>query len=65
MSTKRTLTETEQQFVTEAEAGGFGLSYDDEGKPFAQGADKTGNLFSMDVEERPDGEGSSLYFLRG
>lgn len=60
----RTLTDLEKQFVTEAEAGGFGLSYDDDGKPYAQGADKTGNLFSMDVEEKSDGEGSSLYFIR-
>ncbi len=64
MSTKRTLTEAEQQFVNEADAGGFTVVYEDDGKPYAMGADKTGNLFSMDVEERPDGEGSSLYYLR-
>lgn len=64
MKTKRQLTEIEQAFVKEAGAGGFGLGYDDNGAPFAHGAEGTDNLFSMEVESLPDGDdGTWCYFL--
>lgn len=62
MITKRPLTDTEKQFVKDAEAGYFDLGYDDNGAPFALGEEATGNLFSMEVESAPDGE-RWIYFL--
>lgn len=61
----RALTELEQQFVSEAEDGGFAvLRNEDDGHPYAMGAPKTGNLFSMDVIEIPDPlNGGSIYEL--
>ncbi len=65
MKPKRSLTEDEQQFVKDADAGGFTVDYDEHGAPFAVGATRTGNLFEGDVEEREDRDGSgSTYFLR-
>ncbi len=61
---KRPLTEEEQQFVREAEAGHFGVGYDDSGKPYAMGAAKTGNLFDLDVKEIDDPHSrGSIYVL--
>lgn len=62
MKTKRPLTDTERQFAKDAEAGYFGLGYDDNGAPFALGAEDTGNLFSMEVQSAPDGD-QWCYFL--
>jgi hypothetical protein len=62
MKTKRQLTEIEQQFVKDAKAGYFGLGYDNNGAPFALGAEDTGNLFSMEVDSAPDGA-QWCYFL--
>jgi hypothetical protein len=60
---KRPLTEQEALFVKEALDGGFLVGYGDwNGMPFAIGATKTGNLFSMDVHETPDGD-DSVYTL--
>lgn len=47
---QRALTELEQQFVVEAEAGFFAvLRSEQDGHPYAMGARKTSNLFSMAV----------------
>ncbi len=61
----RELTDAEKQFVAEAEKEFFEVGYTDDGEPYAMGAAKTGNLFTVDVEETPDkrGEGS-FYMLR-
>lgn len=61
---KRKLTQLEEQFVKEAEEGSFTVHYTEKGTPYAMGAVKTGNLFSMEVQEslEPDRE-SSVYFL--
>lgn len=62
---KRALTEIEKQFVKEANDGGFSVDYDEEGAPYALGADKTGHLFSMDVVETPErAYGGSCYTLK-
>ena len=50
----RPLTDIEKVFVQEAKAGGFGVGYDDNGAPFAHGAEGTDNLFSMEVESLPE-----------
>lgn len=65
MSYKRDLTEKELQFVKEAKAGGFLIGYDDNGAPFAQGAEGTDNLFSMEVEsaQEPADRAVWCYFL--
>lgn len=62
---KRELTELEEQFISEAEKEFFEVGYDEGGFPYAMGAEKTGNLFSMEVIETPDhrSEGS-FYTLR-
>lgn len=51
---KRPLTDIEQQFVKDAEAGMFGVAFDDNGAPFAHGAEDTDNLFSMEVDSLPE-----------
>lgn len=50
----RPLTNLELKFVAEAEAGHFLVGYDAEGAPYAMGADRTYNLFSMEVKEIPE-----------
>ena len=60
---KRPLTEKEQKFVKDAEEGYFSVGYDDNGAPFAHGAEDTDNLFSMEVKSAPDGEDIWCYFL--
>lgn len=60
---KRELTKLEKQFVADAEAGCFLVDYDDDGTPYAMGAEATDNLFSMDVVETPDQDGA-IYRLR-
>ena len=62
MKTKRPLTAVEDQFLADAKAGGFEYALDDNGAPFALGAEDTDNLFSMEVESAKDGE-SWCYFL--
>lgn len=59
------LSELEQQFVAEAEDGCFAVLRDEnDGHPYAMGAPKTGNLFSMAVTEIPDPAGDgSIYEL--
>lgn len=63
----RELTNIEQQFVKEAEAGYFRIEYEDDGSPCAYGAPDTHNLFSLDVldvrQERISKD-ESLYYLR-
>lgn len=61
----RPLTELEQQFVKEAEAGHFAvLRHEDDGHPYAMGARKTGNMFDMAVIEIDDPHnGGSIYEL--
>jgi hypothetical protein len=65
MSYTRDLTERELQFVKEAKEGGFLTGYDDNGAPFAQGAEGTDNLFSMEVEsaQEPADPEVWTYFL--
>lgn len=59
-----TLTETQQKFIDEAEEGYFRVGIDDSGRPYAMGADRAGNLFSMRVREEPDVyPGESIYCL--
>lgn len=62
MIERRQLTDTEQQFVNDAEAGGFDVGYEGNGTPFALGAEDTGNLFTMEVDSVPDGD-AWCYFL--
>ena len=62
---KRPLSEIEKKFVEEANVGGFLLDYDAEGAPFALGAPKADNLFSMDVTETADGDDGAIYRVRG
>lgn len=52
---------TDRLFVAEAEAGYFTVLYDDDG-PYAMGAEGTGNLFSMEVDETPDPEGHGAIY---
>lgn len=61
---KRPLNENEKRFVNEAEEGGFTVGYDADGNPYALGAEKTDNLFSMDVTEVPERDGGSCYTLK-
>lgn len=63
MTKERELTELEQQFVKEAEAGYFLVDYDLSGAPCAMGAPDTKNLFTMDVDEEADGPDSAIYTL--
>jgi hypothetical protein len=58
----RKLSPIEEQFKKEAIAGNFGFALDDEGFPFALGAVKTDNLFSMEVKSSWDAYGA-LYTL--
>ena len=61
----RPLTALEQQFVKEAEDGCFAALRDEaDGHPYAMGAPRTSNLFSMAVIEIPDPlNGGSIYEL--
>jgi len=58
----RQLTKAETTFVIEAAQGNFTVGYEDDGTPYAIGAPSTGNLFSMEVAERPTGD-ESVYTL--
>jgi hypothetical protein len=63
---KSALSETEKIFVRDAEQGFFDVGFTDEGRPYAIGANLTGNLFSMEVNERPESNSNkcvSLYTL--
>ena len=59
----RQLTAAEKQFVKEAEEGHFMVAYEDDGTPFALGASGTDNLFTMQVDERPEPDGGACYTL--
>lgn len=48
--------------MKEAEDGYFDVGFDDNGSPFALGAEGTDSLFSMEVESASDGE-RWCYFL--
>ncbi len=52
-----------KQFLTEAEAGAFRYGVTD-CSVWAEGAPRTGNLFTMEVEESPLPDGGSLYTLK-
>jgi hypothetical protein len=54
----RKLSAIEEQFKKEAIAGHFGFAIDDNGFPFALGAVKTDNLFSMEVKSSQDAYGA-------
>ena len=59
----RPLTGREQKFLEEAEAGSFGYGIENDGTPFALGAEKTGNLFTVPYIEEPDSySGGSVYW---
>lgn len=59
------LTEDQRQFLREAEAGSFGYIAED-GRVFAMGAAKTGNLFTVDYlsEKEPDPDEGYVYWPR-
>lgn len=66
----RPLKPTEQKFAAEAIKGHFalirGIVAGVDGSPIAMGADRTYNLFSMEVSEVPDpgnGRHASMYML--
>lgn len=64
---KRELTELEQLFVKEAEAGHFIVEYGEDGSPCAYGAPDTANLFSrdvLDIQQERIGRDETLYYLR-
>lgn len=61
----RKLTALEETFVKEAWAGHFTVHYLADGRPYALGACRTGNLFSMEVTESFDQcSETSVYLLR-
>jgi hypothetical protein len=53
----------QKKFLQEADEGNFGYVAEN-GQVCAMGAEKTGNLFSMAVDESEDPEGGSMYTLR-
>ena len=59
---KRKLTDLEEKFVKEANDGFFDVGYDENGAPYAIGAQLTKNLFSMEVKE-VDYDDWGMYFL--
>ena len=64
-SITKKLTSIEKKFVREAQAGGFTVGFCDNGEPYAMGAEKTGTLFSMEVEEAPEpNDQGSCYILK-
>ena len=60
----RPLSKLEQKFVEEGNAHFFIVGIGEDGAPYAMGANRTYNLFSMEVKETPEpNPGESMYTL--